>query len=138
MVGTTFREFDLLLTPMVPIPPFAAEADGPPDMDPSPLVPWARWTPFSYPFNITGQPAASIPCGWTPAGLPVGLQVIGRRFADLSVLQFCAQWERHCATMDRRPAVLHRVGGARGGSTSAARLPARFPRRNPGQRPQES
>ena len=55
----SFRDFDILVTPMVPIDPFAAEADGPPDMDPAVPGPWERWTPFSYPFDITGQPAFS-------------------------------------------------------------------------------
>lgn len=101
----SFRNVDLLLTPMVPIDPFAAEADGPPGMDATVPVPWARWTPFSYPFNITGQPAASIPCGWSRAGLPVGLQVVGRRFADATVLGFCAAWERAFGRAQRRPSV---------------------------------
>ena len=104
-VSESFLGFDLLLAPMVPIAPFAAEADGPPDMDPSAPVPWARWTPFSYPFNVTGQPAASIPCGWSRAGLPVGLQVVGKRFDDATVLQFCAAWERQFDAHSRRPAV---------------------------------
>lgn len=101
----TFRDVDLVVTPMVPIDPFAAEADGPPDMDLSAPVPWARWTPFSYPFNLTGQPAASIPCGWSDAGLPVGLQVIGPRFSEARVLAFCAAWERLFDGRGRRPAV---------------------------------
>jgi aspartyl-tRNA(Asn)/glutamyl-tRNA(Gln) amidotransferase subunit A len=68
-------------------------------------VPWARWTPFTYPFNITGNPAASLPCGFSPSGLPIGLQVIGRRFADAQVLQFCAAveaiapWDQHLPPM---------------------------------------
>ena len=104
-VERAFEAFDLLVTPMVPVLPFAAEADGPPDMDERPPVPWARWTPFSYPFNLTGQPAASVPCGWTDGGLPVALQVVGRRFADLRVLQLCAAWERAFDWQARRPAV---------------------------------
>jgi aspartyl-tRNA(Asn)/glutamyl-tRNA(Gln) amidotransferase subunit A len=90
---------------MVPIEPFPAEADGPADMDGTPPVPWARWTPFSHPFNVTGQPAASVPCGWTKAGLPVGLQVLGARFDELRVLQFCAAWEKAFDWRARRPAV---------------------------------
>ncbi|MFZ5782600.1 MAG: amidase [Pseudomonadota bacterium] len=104
-VAETFRDFDLLITPMVPIEPFAAEADGPDDMNQDTPVPWARWTPFSYPFNITGQPAASLPCGWSPSGLPVGLQVIGRRFEDDKVLQFCHAWEGRHPWRTHRPAV---------------------------------
>lgn len=104
-VAESFRDFDLLITPMVPIEPFTADADGPDDMDPDMPVPWARWTPFSYPFNITGQPAASIPCGWSPSGLPVGLQVIGRRFEDDKVLQFCFAWEKRHPWRTRRPIV---------------------------------
>lgn len=104
-VAESFRDFDLVVTPMMPIDPFAAEADGPPEMDLATPVPWARWTPFSVPFNITGQPAASIPCGWSKAGLPVGLQVIGARFDDETVLRFCAAWERRFPWRSRHPAV---------------------------------
>lgn len=107
-VAESFRGFDLLVTPMVPIEPFAAEAEGPAEMDPSPPVPWARWTPFSHPFNVTGQPAASIPCGWTRAGLPVGLQVVGRRFDEAAVLRFCGDWERVFDWRVRRPGVFAR------------------------------
>jgi aspartyl-tRNA(Asn)/glutamyl-tRNA(Gln) amidotransferase subunit A len=46
-----------------------------------------EWTPFSYPFNLTQQPAASVPCGFTREGLPVGLQVVAGRFADEQVLR---------------------------------------------------
>ena len=105
VVEESFRDFDLVLMPMVPIEPFAAEADGPPDMDPAPPVPWARWTPFSHPFNVSGQPAASVPCGWTKSGLPVGLQVLGGRFDELRVLQFCDQWEKVFDWRSRRPKV---------------------------------
>jgi aspartyl-tRNA(Asn)/glutamyl-tRNA(Gln) amidotransferase subunit A len=104
-VAEWFADFDLLLLPTVPIEPFRAEDDGPPDMDPAPAVPWARWTPFSYPFNLTGQPAASIPCGWLDSGLPVGLQVVAKRFDELSVLRFCSMWERLFDWRARRPAI---------------------------------
>ena len=104
-VAESFRDFDLLLLPTVAIEPFAAEADGPMGMDDALPVPWARWTPFSHPFNVTRQPAASAPCGWTRSGLPVGLQVVGARFDEQRVLQFCAAWEKTFDRGRRRPLV---------------------------------
>ena len=57
---------------------------------------WTDWTPFTYPFNLTQQPAASIPCGLTKAGLPVGLQIVGPRYDD------CARAARGARVRDRR------------------------------------
>jgi aspartyl-tRNA(Asn)/glutamyl-tRNA(Gln) amidotransferase subunit A len=53
-----------------------------------------EWTPFSYPFNLTQQPAASLPCGFADDGLPVGLHVVGARFADEQVLRLCRAYEQ--------------------------------------------
>src|SRR5471032_1548118 len=106
-VHALFSDFDVLLMPTMPILPFAADSvapDGYPGQDGA--VPWARWTPFTYPFNITGNPAASIPCGWSPSGLPIGLQVIGPRFADAQVLQFCAAFEAFSPWDQRLPPLL--------------------------------
>jgi aspartyl-tRNA(Asn)/glutamyl-tRNA(Gln) amidotransferase subunit A len=58
---------------------------------------------FTFPFNLTGQPAASVPCGFTKAGLPIGLQVVGRRFDDVSVLRACALFEAARPWAPRRP-----------------------------------
>jgi 2-haloalkanoic acid dehalogenase type II len=63
------------------------------------------WAGFSYPFNFTGQPACSLPAGFTKAGLPVGLQVVGRRFADLTVLQAAAAFEKARPWQQTRPEV---------------------------------
>ena len=60
--------------------------------------------PFTYPFNITGQPAASVPAGWTAGNLPVGVQIVGQRHADATVLAACAAYEAACPWSDRRPA----------------------------------
>jgi len=54
---------------------------------------WTDWTPFSYPFNLTQQPAASVPCGLTADGLPVGLQIVGPRYADALVLRAARAFE---------------------------------------------
>ena len=89
-----FEDYDLLLLPTVPILPFDAELEAPPDcVGPSAVLRWTAWTPFTYPFNLSGNPAASMPVGTSSSGLPIGLQVVGRRHADLSVLSFCRALE---------------------------------------------
>src|ERR1044071_9057078 len=70
------RDYDLLVTPTLAVAAFDVGQETPVKGR------WTEWTPFTYPFNLTGQPAASIPCGLTKAGLPVGLQIVGPRFAD--------------------------------------------------------
>ena len=94
-VARSFETVDVWLMPTTPVLPFAAEADGPADWDPdSSPVAWARWTPFTYPFNLTGQPAASLPCGVTDDGIPVGLQIVTARHRDDLALQFSVAAER--------------------------------------------
>jgi aspartyl-tRNA(Asn)/glutamyl-tRNA(Gln) amidotransferase subunit A len=84
------EKFDLLLTPSVPIPAFTAGAERP---DPARQKRWIEWAPFSNPFNLTQQPAASVPCGFTTAGLPVGLQIVGPMHADALVLRAARAFE---------------------------------------------
>ena len=78
------RDFDILLTPTLPIPAFEAGYVAPPECD---QFNWMPWTPFSFPFNLTQQPAASIPCGFTSGGLPVGLQIVAPKYRDDLVLR---------------------------------------------------
>ncbi|MBB4688648.1 amidase [Amycolatopsis jiangsuensis] len=82
-MGEFHTRHDVLLTPTIPIPPFEAGHDVPPG---SGLSEWPEWTPFTYPFNMTQQPAISVPAGRTSAGLPVGLQIVGPRHSDDLVL----------------------------------------------------
>jgi aspartyl-tRNA(Asn)/glutamyl-tRNA(Gln) amidotransferase subunit A len=98
------QRFDLLLTPTVAVPPFAADAKPPREID-GERVSVLGWMPFTYPFNVTGQPAASVPAGWTAENLPVGVQIIGQRHADATVLAACAAYEAACPWSDRRPAL---------------------------------
>jgi len=82
--------YDLLLTPTLPIAAFEAGLERPRDSD---QERWVDWTPFSYPFNLTRQPAASVPCGLTSDGLPAGLQIVGPLYADTLVLRAARAFE---------------------------------------------
>ncbi|EYR82866.1 amidase family protein [Shinella sp. 838] len=95
-VHALFEDIDLLLLPTVPVEPFAADREAPEGFSsPSEVLAWTGWTPFTYPFNLSGNPAASLPAGLTVNGLPVGLQVVGRRHADALVMAFCQRAEDH-------------------------------------------
>ena len=97
-----FENWDLLLTPAVSVAAFPAERLNPAHW-PQHDWDWVQWAEFSYPFNMSWNPAASVPCGFTAEGLPVGLQIVGRRFDDLSVLQASAAFEAAQPWADRRP-----------------------------------
>jgi Asp-tRNA(Asn)/Glu-tRNA(Gln) amidotransferase A subunit family amidase len=107
-VRAFFETYDLLLTPQMPVAAWSIDAgpnDGPSDVEGRPMAFLDR-VPFMYPFNLTGQPAASVPCGFTTEGLPVGLQIVGRWHADASVLRAAAAfetiqpWARHRPPVD--------------------------------------
>jgi len=88
-------DYDLLLTPSLPLAAFEAGLEQPAAVDAEGGDErWVDWTPFSYPFNLTQQPAASVPCGLTKAGLPAGLQIVGPRYADALVLRAAEAFER--------------------------------------------
>ncbi len=99
-----FEKYDLLLTPTVACPPFPIGLDNPAEIAGTPVDPYA-WTPFTFPFNLSGQPAASVPCGFTKDGLPIGLQIVGRRYDDVTVLRASAAFERARPWANRRPPV---------------------------------
>lgn len=96
--------FDLLLTPTVAVAPFAGEGFGPQEIAGHSATPLA-WIAFTFPFNLTGQPAATLPAGFTREGLPVGLQVVGRRHADRQVLAASAAFEAARPWARHRPAL---------------------------------
>jgi aspartyl-tRNA(Asn)/glutamyl-tRNA(Gln) amidotransferase subunit A len=99
-----FQDWDLLLTPSVSVAAFPAEKLMP-DHWPHHAWDWIEWAEFSHPFNMSWNPAASVPCGFTDQGLPVGIQIVGRRFDDLGVLQAAAAFEAIQPWADKRPAL---------------------------------
>jgi aspartyl-tRNA(Asn)/glutamyl-tRNA(Gln) amidotransferase subunit A len=102
-LGTTMRrfhqDFDFLMTPTLAVPAFAAGQLTPTGDDGD----WTAWTPFTYPFNLTGQPAVTVPCGFTAAGLPVGLQIVGAAHADTQVMAAARAVEAALDVNGRRP-----------------------------------
>ena len=99
-----FDRFDLLLTPTLPVPAFGARLHSAPEIAGHKIKTGdLSWTPFTYPFNLTGQPAATVPCGFTESGLPVGLQIVGRRFDEATVLRASAAFEEIAPWSHRRP-----------------------------------
>ena len=84
------ENWDLLVTPTLPLAAFEAGKEVP---DLLREKRWTDWTPFSYPFNLTQQPAATVPCGLTKKGLPVGLHIVGPRYADALVLRAARAFE---------------------------------------------
>jgi aspartyl-tRNA(Asn)/glutamyl-tRNA(Gln) amidotransferase subunit A len=93
-LGSFMRQFhqryDLLLTPAVSVPAFAARSPEQWDLS---LDAFLGWTPFSYPFNLTQQPAAVVPCGLTRSGLPIALQIVGPMHGDALVLRAARAYE---------------------------------------------
>ncbi len=101
-VRKVYESFDVVLTPTLPVLPFPVGQDN---ADPFPGQPQGelQWTQFTYPINLTGQPAVSVPAGWSEENLPVGLQIIGRRFDDRSVLRVARALEQIQPWHDRWP-----------------------------------
>ena len=83
-------QYDLLITPQLATTAFAAGHEVPPDSD---MKRWWQWSPFTYPFNLTQQPAATVPCGFAANGLPVAMQIVGAKFADALVLRVARAYE---------------------------------------------
>jgi aspartyl-tRNA(Asn)/glutamyl-tRNA(Gln) amidotransferase subunit A len=96
------QRFDLLLTPTLPVTAFTAGLDEPDGWQRSTLAP-LDWTPFTFPFNLTGQPAATVPCGLDRNELPIGLQIVGRWREDDTVLRAAAAFEAAMPWTDLRP-----------------------------------
>ena len=102
VVRKLFLEYDLLLSPTLAALPFAAGTERPVEHHGASRL---SWVAFTYPFNLTGQPAATVPCGFTADGLPVGLQIVGGRLQDALVLRAAAAFEAAAPWAGKRPTI---------------------------------
>jgi aspartyl-tRNA(Asn)/glutamyl-tRNA(Gln) amidotransferase subunit A len=102
------RTYDLLLTPTLAVPPFEVGIQGPTIID-GREVDQFEWLHFTYPLNLTGQPAATVPAGFTDDGLPVGLQIVGRHLDDPLVLRAAAAFEKAAPWKDKWPPMLEEM-----------------------------
>ena len=100
-----FADYDVLLTPTTAVPAFEVDRALPSAIAGSPDIPSHALSWFTLPFNLTGNPAASVPCGWTSDGLPIGLQIVGNHLADRTVLRASLALEQAQPWADRWPAL---------------------------------
>jgi amidase len=100
-----FERYDLLLTPTVSVPPFPVEMDYPKEINGQTMTNYTDWFLLTYAITITGLPAISVPCGWTSEGFPVGLQIVGRRLGEATVLRAAAAFEALSPWRDKKPPV---------------------------------
>ena len=100
--GNWMRQYDLLLTPTMPCTAFPVGQTHPGTIA-GKEVSYLSWTAFTYPFNLSGQPASTVPCGFASDGRPVGLQIVGRHRADALVLRAAAAFEQARPWQSVRP-----------------------------------
>ena len=93
-LASALEAWDVLVMPTMPLTAFAAEDEVPPGGEADAPLPWVTWTPYTYPFNLSGQPAVSIPCGLDGDRLPVGLQIVAKWGADRLAIAVARRFER--------------------------------------------
>ncbi len=98
----SFKNFDILITPTLACPAFGLGMMYPPKIAGKGVSP-VGFMSFTYPINLIGNPAASIPCGFSSEGLPIGMQIIGKRFDELTVLQVSKAFEEIAPWQSIRP-----------------------------------
>jgi len=101
-----FKKYDVLITPTLPCPaikPGWSETGTAFPTIGKKALNITSWMTYTYPFNMTGLPAASIPSGWTKSGLPIGMQIIGKRYDEKTVLQVSKAFEEVSPWQDKRP-----------------------------------
>ena len=101
-----FQNYDILITPTLPCPAIKPKWQESGTVFPiigKKALNITSWMTYTYPFNMSGLPAASIPSGWTNSGLPIGMQIVGKRYDEKTVLQVSTAFEEIAPWQDRRP-----------------------------------
>jgi len=106
-VRTFMETHDLMILPTVAIPPFPVEQPYPTEINGKRLENYTQWFFLTYGISVTGLPAISVPCGFTQGGLPVGLQIVGRRRQEAAVLRAAAAFEAAAPWTDRLPPIVN-------------------------------
>ena len=101
------ERFDVLILPVSQVVPFPVEVDWPRAIDGVPMATYIDWMQSCLLITMTSHPALSLPCGFTPEGLPVGVQIVGRYRGEADLLAFAAAWEAALGISSRRPAMAH-------------------------------
>jgi Asp-tRNA(Asn)/Glu-tRNA(Gln) amidotransferase A subunit family amidase len=112
-VRAFFERYDLLVTPTLPTPAFDLGRDLPPELEDKNIVSWVAYT---YPVNLCGLPAASVPCGFTRDGLPVGLHIVSRALRETDIFRAAAAFEEACPWADRKPPIAAPQGATPAGT----------------------
>ena len=102
VVAKYFKNYDILITPTTAVPAFVHGIMFPPKINNKAVSPTA-WMSYTFPFNLTWNPAASIPCGWNSEGLPIGMQIIGKQSDELTVLQVSKAFEEIAPWQEKKP-----------------------------------
>ena len=102
VIHQLFKKYDILITPTSICPAFELNKSFP-DKIGNWVVPITKWCTLTYAFNLTGNPAASIPCGWSNDGLPIGMQIVGPRFDEKTVIQVSKAFEDIAPWQDKKP-----------------------------------
>ncbi len=108
-VRTFMETRELLILPTVAVPPFPVEQPYPTEINGKPLDNYTQWFFLTYGITLTGLPVISVPCGFTKSGLPVGLQIVGRRRQEAMVLRAAAAFEAAAPWADKIPPTVTKV-----------------------------
>jgi amidase len=107
------ERYEFLIVPATQVPPFPVTTEYPTEIEGVPMATYIDWMKACYYITVTGHPAISVPCGFTPEGLPVGVQIVGRHQDDFGVLKLAHAFEQATQVWRKRPALAERDSSLR-------------------------